>query len=233
MTAVARWWEAAGLEVLCCGTLSWNTLLPHSLTALRTSAVQGEDTRQQLPQLCDVLWALPALKHLCIAIVPDLGEYLPAILAALRGCPLMHLALNFCDVEGLSADCDLSPALEVISLQGNRYLDLTQWLPHLAALPRCHSLDLQGCPLTESVAIQGGLDGAPALRFLRCNFQALPLLAEARAARGQPPIVLHGPEAEAAWDSYSTMFDTPAINYGEPCVLLPEPQLETCLSYHL
>lgn len=140
------------------------------------------------------------------------------------------------------SNIELPLSLEVVELFGNKELNLHQWLSALAALPRCHSLDLSECDGSyvagqcdakaarfDTMIVQSGLAVSPALKLLLSGHGVLPMLASERAGCGPPLVrVPHKSDAGELF-SYSSMvfcdLEAPNVQF-EKCRLLPEPHID-------
>lgn len=114
----------------------------------------------------------------------------------------------------------------------NIELDLEGWLPALAALPRCRSLDLRHCGKGmwdedaefDAIAVRSGLANSPALQNLHRQHEALPLVAAERARRGPCVAIglLNDEEIQQSLNMDETFMPDVCMNQ---CALLPLPQL--------
>ncbi len=104
---------------------------------------------------------------------------------------------------------------------------LERWLPHLGALPHCHTITLSGGAVTGPAAVQGGLGAAAALQELRGDVINAHALIEARATRGLPAITFPAHELPDTRRNRASrwMLPAPNVRYGR-CTILPEPQLD-------
>ena len=134
----------------------------------------------------------------------------------------------------MSRRSKLPHSLEVVVLgENDEELELEQWLPALAALPFCHSLELLACgseygyddnEAFEEMAIRSGLATMPALRLL-VSWQVLPDLAAERTARGLPCVVMRKPS-----DGRLVLSATiPSARFGQ-CTVLPPPHIDAAPS---
>lgn len=224
----------AGLEVLVTNCLAWSSPLPASLLALNIDARGQAGSSAALPQLCAALKRLPGLRDFSFW-TDDKPELLTPLLAALGGCALTHLALRHCDLRGVGSDggFSLPLSLEVVDLSYSFVLSAADWLPCLAALPRCHSINLLGHRnppfhqqhLSEASAWTA-IVASPALKFLVCSYDGMENLISRRTREGLPPINVSHDEQPGVWNSYRAVRAVPPICFG-PCALLPTPQLDT------
>ena len=228
-------------------SIVWRSQLPRSLCALclRLHDCPLAPIAEELPHLTAALRRLPALRHFKLCVT-ELPPHLAPLLAALWCCPLTYLELSSCHLAGLPGP--LPPSVEVVVLDDNSALHLREWLPALAALPRCHSvsfhngdnrfarLDWMPRQSFDASAVAGSLAAAPALRHLRCKFEegsTMQQLAAARAAAALPPVRITGAvtmawdrcQAAKPWCDYEALVAAPAIRY-RPCAVLPNPQLD-------
>ena len=187
-----------------------NTAARHELPALRHFRLDGGGEEMPPPLLAPLLEAL----HCCAA--------------------LTYLAFQDCVLTGLPEGCSLPASLRVARADFNPDLHLAQWLPHLAALPLCHTITLLGCgrTISASALVRAGLGAAPALQFLQCTIDDPAPLVAARSERGLPPLTVgEGREwGEGPWKAWelrcNALLRTPDISYGLSAVL-PMPQLDT------
>ena len=210
--------------------LSWSCPLPCSLLALEIDA-QGQDGADAaLPQLCAALRDLPALQHLDFSM-EDLSSQLPLLLTAIGVCPLTHLALRWCGLSHLtwpSHGTQFCQTLQVIDLSGNPSLREDAWLPFLASLPQCHSVNLSTRSgrlyvLAEAWAV---LFASTALKFVMCDeLEITPALVDRRALQDLSPIDICMRTTHPAWDSYRAIFNVPVIS-PNPLAVLHQPQLD-------
>ncbi len=105
---------------------------------------------------------------------------------------------------------------------------LEQWLPHLGALPRCHTITLLGGAVTGPAAVRGGLGAAAALQTLRGNVRDAPALIDERATRRLPAVTIEDPREGTPFIPSGDwwMLPAPDVRYG-PCAVLPAPQLDS------
>ena len=228
----------AGLEVLVTDSLSWSCPLPSSLLALDIGAQSHWTSGAALPQLCGVLKGLPALRDFCLEknyLLPEEG--LTPLLAALYGCALTHLALRNCELRGVGSDggFDLPQSLEVVDLDRSSNVSAAEWLPRLASLPLCHSVNLLHCRHSSftlqrqsfsEASAWATLLASPALEMLLCSYDGAAALAEKRVLNGLPPINVSREEQPEEWGSRRAVFGVPPVRFGT-CTLLPAPQLDS------
>ncbi len=213
--------------------LSWSCPLPCSLLALGIDA-QGQDGAEAaLPQLCSALRDLTALQHLDFSM-EGLSAQLPLLLTAIGVCPLTHLALRRCDLsqladrEWVSDETRFTHSLQVVDLSGNPSLCEDAWLPFLASLPQCHSVDLStksGRHCVDATA-WADLFASTVLKFAVCDeLDITPGLVERRALQKLPPVDVCMHAVSAPWASYCAIFNVPAVSPG-PLAVLQQPQVD-------
>ena len=210
--------------------LSWSCPLPCSLLALEIHA-QGQDGADAtLPQLCAALRNLPALQHLDFSM-EDLSSQLPLLLTALGACPLTHLAIRWCSLSHLAWASDgttFCQTLQVVDLSGNPSLREGVWLPFLASLPQCHSVNLptrSGRHRVEAAAWTD-LFASTALKFVMCDkFEITPAMVDRRALHDLSPIDICMRTTHPAWDGYRAIFNVPVIS-PMPLAVLQQLQLD-------
>lgn len=219
----------AGLEVLICNKIWRDSPMPCSIRALRIHFWADYDgshdpSHKTLGQVVAAMRRLPALEHVSLTSDNGMQPHLASLLEAVHGCALTHLSLTHGKLRQFPAECSLPASLKTVNISFNDLL-LAEWLPRLAKLPFCHTLDLWPAIISGEAAIQGGLDQAPALRLLRCESQSgdsLPELAAARAAKGLAAITVVG--ANMLSSQPLSLLSTPAIQTSQ-CALLPNPKL--------
>ncbi len=130
----------------------------------------------------------------------------------------------------------LPHSLEVIYLSMNGGLDLEQWLPALAALPRCHTLGLQYCGNDvwyndaefDAMTVRSRLATSPAMQRLYREHRTLPALAAVRAIRGLPHVSV-GPAVWEERHQLNVATIPPDVRFRQ-CALLPSPQINSAPS---
>lgn len=215
-------------------TLWWGCPLPKSLRVLSLDSRKQAIDDEEVLRLCKMLRKLPALEYLDLKSRQLSHEdALQKLLHAVHRGALTHLALSHCCLEDFPEGCRLPKSLEVVDLSHNSELLLEEWLPEMAALPRCRAIRItssgEDWDHSGDAAVEACLDAAPALEYLYCDdIEDVETLAEAREARGLAPITLDGDDdvdLSEVWEGFRAGLDTPAISY-EACTLLPDPQLD-------
>ena len=114
---------------------------------------------------------------------------------------------------GMGRNAGVEPALE-------------QWLPHLGALQRCHTVTLLGGAVTGPAAVRGGLAAASALQTLRGDVRDAHALMDARASLGLPAVALEDLREGTPFMPPGKwwMLPAPDVRYNS-CAVLPAPQL--------
>lgn len=165
-------------------------------------------------------------------------ENLTPLLTALYGCALTHLALRHCELRGIYAVFNLSQTLKVVDLSHSFDVSAAQWLPRLASLPLCHSVNLmrgyhpcaspsrQPQSSSAEASAWATLSASPALEFLVCSYDGVAALVERRSLKGLPPVNVTRKEQPEEWGSRRAVFGVPPVRF-RPCALFPAPQLNS------